>query len=154
MLFQYALIRGVQTYGFSNGSVFSFAFQSPSCKLSDKDRAAITAKQLSDFLHLYNRETELYADTVDRPRTVPNQLFQKFLVSARLVIDCEVFIDLKGKEVGVWITQEKLYFSVKRISMLFWYFKLVCTIALTRFWGKAASLAICAGIICWIRCRK
>lgn len=58
-------------------------FQLPSNKLSDKDRAAITAKQLSDFLHLYNRETDLYADTVDRPRTVPNRLFQKFLSCAR-----------------------------------------------------------------------
>ncbi|XP_043526231.1 tubulin polyglutamylase TTLL5 isoform X5 [Frieseomelitta varia] len=55
---------------------------SPSSKLSDKDRAAVTAKQLSDFLHLYNRETDLYADTVDRPRTVPNRLFQKFLTTA------------------------------------------------------------------------
>ncbi|KAF7991613.1 hypothetical protein HCN44_008984 [Aphidius gifuensis] len=59
-----------------------FLFTLPSSKLSDKDRAAITAKQLSDFLHLYNRETELYADTVDRPKTVPNRLFQKFLLSA------------------------------------------------------------------------
>ncbi|XP_008555252.1 tubulin polyglutamylase TTLL5 [Microplitis demolitor] len=59
-----------------------FVFTLPSNKLSDKDRAAITAKQLSDFLHLYNRETDLYADTVDRPRTVPNRLFQKFLASA------------------------------------------------------------------------
>ncbi|XP_046819364.1 tubulin polyglutamylase TTLL5 [Vespa crabro] len=59
-----------------------FLFTLPSSKLSDKDRAAITAKQLSDFLHLYNRETELYADTVDRPCTVPNRLFQKFLAAA------------------------------------------------------------------------
>ncbi|KAK0182095.1 hypothetical protein PV327_000264 [Microctonus hyperodae] len=59
-----------------------FLFTLPSNKLSDKDRAAITAKQLSDFLHLYNRETDLYADTVDRPRTVPNRLFQKFLSCA------------------------------------------------------------------------
>lgn len=51
--------------------------------MSDKDRAAITAKQLSDFLHLYNRETDLYEDTVDRSHTVPNELFQKFLVAAR-----------------------------------------------------------------------
>ncbi|XP_012272209.1 tubulin polyglutamylase TTLL5 isoform X2 [Orussus abietinus] len=59
-----------------------FLFTLPSSKLGDKDRAAITAKQLSDFLHLYNRETDLYADTVDRPRTVPNRLFQKFLAYA------------------------------------------------------------------------
>ncbi|XP_011640702.1 tubulin polyglutamylase TTLL5 isoform X2 [Pogonomyrmex barbatus] len=59
-----------------------FLFTLPCNKLSDKDRAAITAKQLSDFLHLYNRETELYEDTIDRPRTVPNKLFQKFLIAA------------------------------------------------------------------------
>ncbi|XP_012345845.1 tubulin polyglutamylase TTLL5 isoform X2 [Apis florea] len=59
-----------------------FFFTLPSSKLSEKDRAAVTAKQLSDFLHLYNRETDLYADTVDRPRTVPNRLFQKFLAAA------------------------------------------------------------------------
>lgn len=59
-----------------------FLFTLPCSKLSDKDRAAITAKQLSDFLHLYNRETELFEDTVDRPRTVPNKLFQKFLAAA------------------------------------------------------------------------
>ncbi|XP_001602304.2 tubulin polyglutamylase TTLL5 isoform X2 [Nasonia vitripennis] len=59
-----------------------FLFTLPSSKLGDKDRAAITAKQLSDFLSLYNRETDLYADTVDRPRTVPNRLFQKFLLAA------------------------------------------------------------------------
>lgn len=63
--------------------LMSFRLQLPNSKLSDKDRAAITAKQLSDFLHLYNRETDLYTDTVDRPRTVPNRLFQKFLVNAR-----------------------------------------------------------------------
>ncbi|XP_077279771.1 tubulin tyrosine ligase-like 5 isoform X3 [Temnothorax americanus] len=59
-----------------------FLFTLSCSKLSDKDRAAITAKQLSDFLHLYNRETDLYEDTVDRPRTVSNKLFQKFLAAA------------------------------------------------------------------------
>ncbi|XP_072763799.1 tubulin polyglutamylase TTLL5-like isoform X3 [Anoplolepis gracilipes] len=59
-----------------------FLFTLPCNKLSNKDRAAITAKQLSDFLHLYNRETDLYEDTVDRPRTVSNKLFQKFLAAA------------------------------------------------------------------------
>ncbi|XP_058789899.1 tubulin polyglutamylase TTLL5 [Phymastichus coffea] len=59
-----------------------FSFTLPNSKLDDKDRAAVTAKQLADFLHLYNRETDLYADTVDRPKTVPNRLFQKFLSAA------------------------------------------------------------------------
>ncbi|XP_023246950.1 tubulin polyglutamylase TTLL5 [Copidosoma floridanum] len=58
-----------------------FMFTLPNSKLGDKDRAAVTAKQLSDFLYLYNRETDLYADSVDRPKTVPNRLFQKFLLS-------------------------------------------------------------------------
>ncbi|XP_029157005.1 tubulin polyglutamylase TTLL5 isoform X2 [Nylanderia fulva] len=59
-----------------------FLFTLPCNKLSNKDRAAITAKQLSDFLHLYNRETDFYEDAVDRPRTVSNKLFQKFLAAA------------------------------------------------------------------------
>ncbi|XP_011496617.1 PREDICTED: tubulin polyglutamylase TTLL5 [Ceratosolen solmsi marchali] len=59
-----------------------FLFTLPSSKLSDKDRAAVTAKQLSDFLHLYNRETDVYEDTVNRPRTILNRFFQKFISSA------------------------------------------------------------------------
>ncbi|KAJ8673195.1 hypothetical protein QAD02_004457 [Eretmocerus hayati] len=59
-----------------------FLYTLPNSKLGAKDRAAITAKQLSDFLYLYNRETDLYTDTVDRPKTVPNRLFQRFLSSA------------------------------------------------------------------------
>ncbi|KAL7301419.1 hypothetical protein TKK_0005861 [Trichogramma kaykai] len=59
-----------------------FSYTLPNSKLGDKDKAAVTAKQLSDFLHLYNRETEVYLDSVDRPRTVPNRLFQKFLIAA------------------------------------------------------------------------
>lgn len=60
-----------------------FAVKVPSVKLSGKDRAAIVAKQLNDFLYLYNRETELYTDSVDRLNSVPNKLVTQFLQSAR-----------------------------------------------------------------------
>lgn len=56
--------------------------QIPSSKLAGKDRAAIVAKQLNDFLYLYNRETDLYSDTVDRLNSVPNKLFMQFLETA------------------------------------------------------------------------
>lgn len=52
-------------------------------KLSGKDRAAIVAKQLHDFLYLYNRETDLYTDASDRINYVPVKLFLRFLESAR-----------------------------------------------------------------------
>lgn len=60
-----------------------FPVKSPSMKLSGKDRAAIVAKQLNDFLCTYNKETELYCDNLDRPSDIPNKLFIEFLEHAR-----------------------------------------------------------------------
>lgn len=60
----------------------NFHLQTPSHKLSGKDRAAIVAKQLNDFLCSYNRETELFCDNLDRPSDVPNKLFVEFLEHA------------------------------------------------------------------------
>ncbi|KAG8235259.1 hypothetical protein J437_LFUL014259 [Ladona fulva] len=51
----------------------------PSRKLVGKDRVAVIAKQLNDFIYLYNRETELYSDSVERPGAIPTLLFQQFL---------------------------------------------------------------------------
>ncbi|XP_017779689.1 PREDICTED: tubulin polyglutamylase TTLL5 isoform X2 [Nicrophorus vespilloides] len=59
-----------------------FNVKIPSHKLSEKDRAAIVAKQLNDFLYLYNRETEMYAE-LDRPSQIPRDLFSDFLEHAR-----------------------------------------------------------------------
>ncbi|XP_066994738.1 tubulin polyglutamylase TTLL5 [Anabrus simplex] len=57
--------------------------QIPSRKLIGKDRVAVVAKQLNDFIYLYNRETELYTEGLDRPNYVPSQLFQQFISVAR-----------------------------------------------------------------------
>ncbi|KAF2881607.1 hypothetical protein ILUMI_24550 [Ignelater luminosus] len=60
-----------------------FAVKVPSHKLLGKDRAAIVAKQLNDFLYLYNRETEMYGEILDRPSQLPNKIFIQFLEQAR-----------------------------------------------------------------------
>jgi tubulin polyglutamylase TTLL5 len=57
--------------------------QVPSRKLAGKDRVAVIAKQLNDFIYLYNRETDLYADSVEGPENVDSQLFQRFLAVAK-----------------------------------------------------------------------
>ncbi|PSN31902.1 hypothetical protein C0J52_21196 [Blattella germanica] len=54
----------------------------PSRKLAGKDRVAVVAKQLNDFIYLYNRETDLYSEGGDRPNFVPSKLYQRFLSSA------------------------------------------------------------------------
>lgn len=57
--------------------------QTPSAELEAKDRAAIVAKQLNDFLYLYNRETELFVDKSERPSQIPKDLYHQFLEHAR-----------------------------------------------------------------------
>nr|CAD7437847.1 unnamed protein product [Timema bartmani] len=57
--------------------------QIPSRKLAGKDRIAVVAKQLNDFIYLYNRETELYSENSrDKANIVPARLFQRFLALA------------------------------------------------------------------------
>nr|CAD7407046.1 unnamed protein product [Timema poppensis] len=57
--------------------------QVPSRKLTGKDRIAVVAKQLNDFIYLYNRETELYTEnSKDKANNVPARLFQRFLALA------------------------------------------------------------------------
>ncbi|KAJ2938520.1 hypothetical protein O0L34_g13016 [Tuta absoluta] len=54
----------------------------PPAKMCDKDRCAIIAKQLNDFLYMYYRETDLYTDSEDRDGCVSNIQFAQFLYSA------------------------------------------------------------------------
>ncbi|KAI5642791.1 tubulin-tyrosine ligase family domain-containing protein [Phthorimaea operculella] len=54
----------------------------PPAKMCDKDRCAIIAKQLNDFLYMYYRETDLYTDSEDREGCVSNIQFAQFLYSA------------------------------------------------------------------------
>ena len=54
--------------------------------MCDKDKCAVIAKQLNDFLYMYYRETDLYTDSEDRTGCVSNIHFAQFLYSARLVV--------------------------------------------------------------------
>lgn len=51
--------------------------------MCDKDRCAVIAKQLNDFLYMYCRETDLYTDSEDQQGCVSNIHFAQFLYSAR-----------------------------------------------------------------------
>ncbi|XP_045453082.1 tubulin polyglutamylase TTLL5 [Melitaea cinxia] len=59
-----------------------YALKSPPAKMCDKDRCAVIAKQLNDFLYMYYRETDLYTDSEDREGCVSNIHFAQFLYSA------------------------------------------------------------------------
>lgn len=51
--------------------------------LSGKDKTAIVAKQLSDFLYQYNRETESLPLPVENRDFIPSRLFKLFLPLAK-----------------------------------------------------------------------
>ncbi|CAH2094823.1 unnamed protein product [Euphydryas editha] len=59
-----------------------YALKGPPAKMCDKDRCAVIAKQLNDFLYMYYRETDLYTDSEDREGCVSNIHFAQFLYSA------------------------------------------------------------------------
>ncbi|KPI92075.1 Tubulin polyglutamylase TTLL5 [Papilio xuthus] len=54
----------------------------PPAKMCDKDRCAVVAKQLSDFLYLYCRDADLCADADRRDGCVSNIHFAQFLCGA------------------------------------------------------------------------
>ncbi|CAH4038145.1 unnamed protein product [Pieris brassicae] len=57
-------------------------YNGPPAKMCDKDRCAIIAKQLNDFLYMYYRETDLYTDSNDKDGCVSNIHFAHFLYAA------------------------------------------------------------------------
>ncbi|CAH1637922.1 unnamed protein product [Spodoptera littoralis] len=57
-------------------------YNGPPAKMCDKDRCAVIAKQLNDFLYMYYRETDLYTDSEDKEGCVSNIQFAQFLYSA------------------------------------------------------------------------
>ncbi|KXJ80048.1 hypothetical protein RP20_CCG027008 [Aedes albopictus] len=59
-----------------------FFFRNFGNKALGKDRGAMVAKQLGDYLHLYNKETEAFVDTFDMVGMVPIKLFDDFLIQA------------------------------------------------------------------------
>ncbi|KAG8318405.1 Tubulin polyglutamylase ttll5 [Homalodisca vitripennis] len=61
----------------------AYHVKAPNRSLIGKDRVAIVAKNLSDFLYLYNRETESLPTPADTSNFVPNRLFMLFLQVAK-----------------------------------------------------------------------
>ncbi|XP_049535638.1 tubulin polyglutamylase TTLL5 [Anopheles darlingi] len=59
-----------------------FFFRNFGNKALGKDRGAMVAKQLGDYLHLYNKETEAYVDVFDIVGMLPIKLFEEFLLQA------------------------------------------------------------------------
>ncbi|XP_049300964.1 tubulin polyglutamylase TTLL5 isoform X2 [Anopheles funestus] len=59
-----------------------FFFRNFGNKALGKDRGAMVAKQLGDYLHLYNKETESYVDVFDIVGMLPIKLFDDFLMQA------------------------------------------------------------------------
>lgn len=59
-----------------------YNIQGPTVKMCDKDRCAIVAKQLNDFLYMYYRDTDLCTDSEDKEGFVPSLQFAQFLCSA------------------------------------------------------------------------
>ncbi|XP_045537693.1 uncharacterized protein LOC106708604 isoform X2 [Papilio machaon] len=57
-------------------------YNGPPAKMCDKDRCAVVAKQLSDFLYLYCRDADLCADADRRDGCVSNIHFAQFLCCA------------------------------------------------------------------------
>uniref|UniRef100_A0A1B0CZT0 Tubulin--tyrosine ligase-like protein 5 n=1 Tax=Phlebotomus papatasi TaxID=29031 RepID=A0A1B0CZT0_PHLPP len=52
-------------------------------KILSKDRSALVAKQLGDYLEVYNKETEALSDSFDPYGSIPNRLFSDFLCQAQ-----------------------------------------------------------------------
>ncbi|CAG9128152.1 unnamed protein product [Plutella xylostella] len=57
--------------------------QGPTDKMCDKDKCALVAKQLNDFLYDYYRETDGLVDSGDRQGRVPDMHAAQFLCAAR-----------------------------------------------------------------------
>jgi tubulin polyglutamylase TTLL5 len=60
-----------------------FRVEIPSRRLSQSDQKRILAKELCDFLHLYNKETVLqYQNEINLINQIDNRLFENFLRTA------------------------------------------------------------------------
>lgn len=74
-----------------------FHLKTPSRNLQGKDRIAVIAKQLSDFLYVYNRETDSLPSCSNESRQyIPNRLFSLFLPVAK-ESDLEEILTLNTK---------------------------------------------------------
>ena len=60
----------------------SYMLKSPSTKLSGKDKAAVVAKELGDFLGHYKKETELFTVFREEAGMIPRHIFEEFVAFA------------------------------------------------------------------------
>ena len=75
----------------------SYILKAPNSKLSGKDKAAIVAKELGDFLGHYKRETELYTVFREESGMVPRHIFEEFIAFASdsgLLCSLDIFENL------------------------------------------------------------
>lgn len=56
--------------------------KAPNSKLCGKDKAAVVAKELGDFLGHYKRETELFTVFREESGMVPRHIFEEFIAFA------------------------------------------------------------------------
>ena len=78
----------------------SYILKAPNSKLSGKDKAAIVAKELGDFLGHYKRETELYTVFREESGMVPRHIFEEFIAFASdsgLLFCLDIFKNLTDK---------------------------------------------------------
>ena len=76
----------------------SYMLKAPSAKLSGKDKAAVVAKELGDFLGHYKRETELFTVFREESGMIPRHIFEEFVAFASDSgnhINCVLLILLK-----------------------------------------------------------
>ncbi|XP_040571804.1 tubulin polyglutamylase TTLL5 [Lepeophtheirus salmonis] len=59
-----------------------YFLKAPSIKLSGKDRAAIVAKELNEFLGHYKRETEVHTVYKEDKTMIPRHIFEEFIAFA------------------------------------------------------------------------
>jgi tubulin polyglutamylase TTLL5 len=52
-------------------------------RILTKERGAIIAKLLSDYLHIYNKDTDAFLDSFEKKGIVPSKLFDDFLQQAQ-----------------------------------------------------------------------
>ena len=62
--------------------------KAPSAKLNGKDKAAIVAKELGDFLGHYKRETELFTVFREESGMIPRHIFEEFVAFANDSGEC------------------------------------------------------------------
>ncbi|TRY73203.1 hypothetical protein TCAL_16885 [Tigriopus californicus] len=73
-----------------------YFLKAPSIKLSGKDRAAIVAKELNEFLGHYRRETDLYTAFKEESGMIPRHTFEEFIAFANDT-DLEEVLTLQTK---------------------------------------------------------